>query len=159
MILIVDEIEAHLHPRWQRSIVPSLLSAVDALAGEITTQLHVATHSPLVLASTEPLFDSKDDALHHLVLREDRVDIERLDFTKLGSVDSWLRSDVFGLEHARSIPAERAIERAKELQLSASPDAAEVIAADEELLRVLRDDDDFWPRWRYFAGKCRGETQ
>ena len=151
VILIVDEIEAHLHPRWQRSIVPSLLSAVDALAGELSTQLHLATHSPLVLASTEPVFDHENDALHHLALDNDYVDIERLDFTKFGSVDSWLRSDIFGLKHARSIRAEVAIERAKALQLTTNPTSREVIAIDEELARVLRDDDDFWPRWRYFA--------
>lgn len=159
LILMVDEVEAHLHPRWQRSIVPSLLEAVGALAGELTTQLHVTTHSPLVLASTEPVVERGNDALHHFVLGEDWVSIERMDFTKYGNVDSWLRSEVFGLEHARSIPAGRAIERAKRLQLSASPDAAEVVATDEELLRVLRDDDDFWPRWRYFARPRRGGKQ
>ena len=156
LILIVDEIEAHLHPRWQRSIVPSLLSAVDALAGELTTQLHLATHSPLVLASTETIFERKNDSLHHLVLDNDYVNVERLDFTKFGNVDSWLRSDIFGLKHARSLPAEVAIERAKALQLSDNPDTAQVIETDEELLQVLRDDDDFWPRWRYFAKAHRG---
>ena len=65
LVLLVDEIEAHLHPRWQRSIVPALITAVDTVAGELTTQLHVASHSPLVLASTEPIF-SKRDSLHHL---------------------------------------------------------------------------------------------
>ena len=159
LVLIVDEIEAHLHPRWQRSIVPSLLSAVDALAGELTTQLHIATHAPLVLASTEPIFDQENDSLHHLTLDDDYVDVERFDFAKFGSVDSWLRSDIFGLAHARSIRAELAIERAKALQLSSIPDTAEVIATDEELGRVLRDDDDFWPRWRYFAKAHSRGTQ
>ena len=159
LVLIVDEIEAHLHPRWQRSIVPSLLSAVDALAGELTTQLHIATHAPLVLASTEPIFDQENDSLHHLTLDDDYVDVERFDFAKFGSVDSWLRSDIFGLAHARSIRAELAIERAKALQLSSTPDTAEVIATDKELGRVLRDDDDFWPRWRYFAKAHSRGTQ
>ncbi len=159
LVLIVDEIDSHLHPHWQRSIVPSLLSAVDALAGELTTQLHIATHSPLVLASTEPIFDHENDSLHHLALNDDYVDIERFDFAKFGTVDSWLRSEIFGLAHARSIRAEVAIERAKALQLSSNPEPAEVIATDEELGRVLRDDDDFWPRWRYFAKTHSGGTQ
>lgn len=156
LMLIVDEIEAHLHPRWQRSIVPSVLAAVEALAGELTTQLHLATHSPLVLASTESIFEHRNDALHHLILDNEYVSVERLDFTKFGNVDSWLRSDIFGLKHARSIRAEVAIERAKALQLSRNPNTADVVAADEELLQVLRDDDDFWPRWRYFAKTHRG---
>ena len=156
LILIVDEIEAHLHPRWQRSIVPSLVSAADALAGELTTQLHLATHSPLVLASTEPIFEHGQDSLHHLTL-DDYVSIERLDFEKFGNIDSWLRSDIFGLKHARSIDAEEAIEHAKSLQLSDNPDRKDVIDTDKRLVRFLRDDDEFWPRWRYFAERYRGE--
>ena len=157
LIVIVDEIEAHLHPRWQRSIVPSVVSAVDTLAGEITTQLHLATHSPLVLASTEPIFQNSCDSLHHLILDEDYVRIARLDFERFGTVDSWLRSDIFGLTHARSIAAETAIEKAKALQLNSTADSSKVIETDNELCRVLRDDDDFWPRWRYFANRYRGD--
>ena len=31
LILIVDEIEAHLHPKWQRTILPALLQVVQKL--------------------------------------------------------------------------------------------------------------------------------
>ena len=151
LVLIVDEVEAHLHPRWQRSIVPALIDAVGSLSGELTTQLHIASHSPLVLASVEPLFEDKRDSLHHLELRGESVSMERVPFEKYGNVDSWLRSDVFGLVHARSLVAEEAIEEAKRLQLAGRPTAAKVIEIDRVLTRCLRDDDAFWPRWRYFA--------
>ena len=84
------------------------------------------------------------------------VTIRRLDFTRFGNIDAWLRSDVFGLKHARSILAEEAIERAKALQLSDDPDPDEVLAIDRRLAGLLRDDDSFWPRWRYFAEQCVG---
>ena len=158
LVLIVDEIEAHLHPRWQRSIVPALIEAVDSLSGELTTQLHLASHSPLVLASVEPIFEHSRDSLHHLDLRTEYVSMERFPFRKYGSVDSWLRSDVFGLKHARSLRAEETIERAKRLQLAERPVAAEVIETDRLLAKFLRDDDEFWPRWRYFADQYLGET-
>jgi hypothetical protein len=43
VVFLVDEIEAHLHPRWQRQIVKSLLSMVQALAEEGEVQLIAAT--------------------------------------------------------------------------------------------------------------------
>jgi len=158
LILIVDEVEAHLHPLWQRSIVPALIAAVGSLSGELATQLHVASHSPLVLASLEPIFKESRDSLHHLDLQMDSVQMQRFPFERYGSVDSWLRSDVFGLKHARSLHAETVIERAKELQLSERPVAKDVIATDRLLAQCLRDDDEFWPRWRYFAEQYLGDA-
>ena len=46
-LLLVDEPEQHLHPRWHHRLLPSLR----ALAPD--TQLVVATHSPEVVASVQ----------------------------------------------------------------------------------------------------------
>ena len=43
-ILIVDEIDAHLHPSWQRRIIPTLTKHFPNL------QIFCSTHSPLMLA-------------------------------------------------------------------------------------------------------------
>ena len=43
-VLIVDEIDAHLHPSWQRRIIPALTSHFPNL------QIFCSTHSPLMLA-------------------------------------------------------------------------------------------------------------
>ena len=43
-ILIIDEIDAHLHPTWQRRIIPALTSHFPKL------QIFCSTHSPLMLA-------------------------------------------------------------------------------------------------------------
>ena len=43
-ILIIDEIDAHLHPSWQRRIIPTLLRHFPNL------QIFCSTHSPLMLA-------------------------------------------------------------------------------------------------------------
>src|SRR5438876_7838885 len=66
MVVIVDEAEAHLHPKWQRVILPALLGVGTDLSPELSIQLIVATHSPLVLASSEPVFDAEQDKLFHL---------------------------------------------------------------------------------------------
>jgi hypothetical protein len=153
IVLIVDEIEAHLHPRWQRTIVRALIDVVSQLGAPISPQLHIATHSPMIMASAETVFDEDIDDLHHLKLQGQEVMLEELPFVKRGRADLWLMSEVFGLGQPRSLPAEEAINDAKRLQLSHNPLPAEVRAADARLLKYLAPDDEFWPRWRFFAEK------
>ena len=43
-VLVIDEIDAHLHPSWQRRIIPALIRHFPKL------QLFCSTHSPLMLA-------------------------------------------------------------------------------------------------------------
>ena len=47
-ILIVDEIDAHLHPAWQRGIIPTLTRHFPHL------QIFCSTHSPLMIAGLDP---------------------------------------------------------------------------------------------------------
>lgn len=153
IIFLVDEIEAHLHPQWQRRIVPALLRVMEALTGEhdVKVQLIAATHSPLVLASVEPDFDEAVDAVHHLALNQTQVTLETVPWAKQGDTTNWLVSEVFGLEQARSIEAERAIEAAEAWMrddTGALPDG--LSTKDDihsELLRTLAGHDSFWPRW------------
>ena len=46
-VVLIDELDLHLHPQWQRVALPSLRSAFPRL------QLVVTTHSPQVLSSAE----------------------------------------------------------------------------------------------------------
>jgi hypothetical protein len=70
-----------------------------------------------------------------------------------------LISDIFGLEQARSVPAELAIKQAKVLQLEDSPRIEDVRRINEHLLESLAPDDEFWPRWLFFAEKCGIKTR
>jgi len=156
LVLLVDEIEAHLHPRWQRTIVPALMNMVEKLMPSVKPQIHIATHSPLVLASAEPFFDEAIDDLHHLNLDLTTVTVtlEEVEFMKQGRVDMWLRSDIFGLEEARSLPAEQAIEDALRLQKSnGAVTTAQVAHVHERLKQALPAHDIFWSRWTFFAEK------
>ena len=58
LILILDEIESHLHPKWQRALLPALLGVAERLKSDLKIQI-LATHSPLILASLEPHFRQK----------------------------------------------------------------------------------------------------
>ncbi len=153
LVLLIDEVEAHLHPRWQRVIVPGLMEAIQELSLALTPQIHLATHSPMVMASAEPLFDEVMDGLHHLKLVGKNVILEELPFIRRGTVDRWLMSDVFALLFARSVEAERAIKDAKALQ-ELDKDKVDQEAVKEvhvRLVKYLAPDDTFWPRWTFFA--------
>ena len=164
MVILVDEMEGHLHPRWQRAILPALMT-LGGLLGEtlggrlgkrIKIKIVVATHSPMVLASVEPDFSEESDALYHLALDNGNVTMRRLEFQKYGDSSGWLTSPVFGLRHARSREAEDAIEAAKKLQMQKDPPVVEVERVDAALRRCLAPDDPFWPRWVYFAERVGG---
>ena len=152
MVVLIDEVEAHLHPKWQRQLLPAIVDAVSLLAKGLSVQLIVTTHSPLVLASTESIFREEDDALLHLECIGADVSLERVPFVKYGEASRWLTSPLFDMKQARSREAEEAIEAAKLLQLDdAMADESAVAEATSCLRSCLASDDPFWPRWIGFA--------
>ena len=69
-VVLIDELDLHLHPRWQRVALPRLRAAFPRL------QLIVSTHSPQVLSSAE------NRQVRHLVngrIQEQNVFVSRRD--------------------------------------------------------------------------------
>lgn len=98
-VILIDEIEAHLHPRWQRTVVPLLREIFPRC------QFVVTTHSPLVVGSANEgevvVLDIDDDGS----VRPDRLD-ERLGM--LGA--ERIYEEVFGVRRSASpalVEAER----------------------------------------------------
>jgi hypothetical protein len=64
---------------------------------------------------------------------------------------AWLVSDTFGLQQARSVPAEEAIEAAERFMRGEADKNPEHLRTKEqihaELEHLLGDLDPFWPRW------------
>lgn len=147
MVVLVDEVEAHLHPRWQRVILPALLRVVQELEASIEVQFFITTHAPLVLASAEPHFDEARDALFVLDLEGGRVEISKPPWAPRGDASAWLTSDVFDLAQARSVEAERAILQAMAAMRQPDLPIEEVKRIHHELRAVLKDTDPFWARW------------
>lgn len=161
VILLFDEIDAHLHPRWQRVIVPATLGVVDHLTdGTAGVQLIAATHSPLVPASVEPHFDEGRDRLFHLDIHDGQVKLDEVQWAPQGDVINWLVSDVFGLRQGRSVEAECAIDAAQALMLGdASQNPEHLRQTDQihlELERALPGHDPFWPRWVVWTERQSG---
>ncbi|MBP9204739.1 MAG: AAA family ATPase [Kofleriaceae bacterium] len=156
VVLLFDEIEAHLHPKWQRAIVPALLEVVQTLTSSkrATVQLIAATHSPLVLASVEPSFDPATDAWFDLDLEDSAVHLRKRPFVRHGDVSNWLTSEAFDLQAARSRPAEDAIREAFALLRVPQPSRQDVMRVDGSL-RASRipELDPFWVRWGEFVAK------
>ena len=161
IVLLFDELDAHLHPRWQRTIVPAILKVMDSVTdGGTELQLIAATHSPLVLASLEPYFEDERDRLFHLDVTDGCVQVHAEPWAKQGDALNWLVSDVFGLGQARSLEAERAIEAAEAFMHDSGSNNPEELRhrhqIDGELQRLLPGHDPFWPRWIVWAEKQDG---
>ena len=158
--MLFDEVESHLHPRWQRSILKALRDVGNVLLDGAELQLIASTHAPLVLASAEPWFDPKQDAWLDLDLDGDppQAHMRRRSYTRRGTPGAWLTSAAFDLEtECGSIEAEHAVLRARELLRRPDPPLEEIMKAHEDLRGVLPDIDRFWVRWNAFV-EDRGGT-
>ena len=113
VVFLIDEVESHLHPKWQRKIIPALLKVVQSLISGAEVQVLAVTHSPLVMASVETQFSELDDAWFDLDLVQQnndfKVEFVKRPFIKLGDFSNWLTSPAFDLKSARSEEAEELV--------------------------------------------------
>jgi predicted ATPase len=153
IVFLIDEIEGHLHPQWQRRIVPALLNVMGALTGNhgSKVQLIVSTHAPLVLASVEPTFDAEQDAWFDLDLEQRQVVLRKRPYVRHGEIGNWLVSEAFDLKEPRSLEGEQAIAAAQAVLDAAAPTAKAIGEADQGLRKAgIPDIDPFWVQWGYF---------
>ena len=120
-VVLVDEIDLHLHPRWQRTLMSFLSERFP------NTQFIATAHSPLVVQAAA-------DANIVLLRREgDHVvidnDVERI---KNWRVDQILTSELFGLESARPPQISPALEERKKILAK-----SRLTKADEKRLAAL----------------------
>jgi len=151
VVFLFDEVEAHLHPRWQRALLPALLTQLEGLAEDVTVQLIATTHAPFVAASCETMFDeARDDLFVFSLSDREEIVIERIDWATHGDITNWVTSPVFGLERGRSIEAEHAIRAALAFMrgdATGDPALSNRDQIEARLREVLSDTDDFWPQW------------
>ena len=109
-ILLIDELEQHLHPVWQRHIINRLRQQFPA------TQIFATTHTPLLAAASADFEDALVCRLKaHLDGPPELVIIERQELTGLRA-DQVLTSEAFGLVTSRSPGSESDLDRFAELR-------------------------------------------
>ncbi len=94
-IVLIDEIDLHLHPKWQRDLMNFLSTRF------INTQFIVTAHSPLVVQSV-PGDGRSDSRINIVVLKQeqeqDHVVIKKEEQSVRGwRVDQLLASELFGV--------------------------------------------------------------
>jgi hypothetical protein len=156
-VFLIDEVESHLHPRWQLRIVRSVLDVMAILAGEAQVQLITATHSPLVLASVESLFDPAQDTWfdfdYQSTRHANRVVVTHREFEPRGDVSNWLTSEAFDLPSTRDPEYAALIKEAGSLLDQPAPSPESMQAMHERLLKALNPKDPFLFRWRAICEK------
>jgi hypothetical protein len=165
IVLLFDEVEAHLHPKWQRVFLPALLEAVELLLLEGNTssvQIIATTHAPLILGSVEASWKPEHDKLFDFDLVDRKVVFREREFARHGSAENWLSSDAFDLATGYPLAAEQAIQEADEFMLKYSEPAEAPAAAKTKVHLKLMDslggDDEYWPFWLpYFQYRDRPE--
>ena len=127
-VIIIDEIDAHLHPSWQRRIIPTLTERFPSL------QIFCSTHSPLMLAGLK--------AGQVQLLRRDedgRVTVSRNDDDIIGwSADEALRY-ILDMPNTTDLRTEERLNRLQELRFKDNRSPAEE-AEFQELRHTINQD-------------------
>ncbi len=155
IVLLWDEVEAHLHPQWQRTILPAVVRVLNqmlASADAPQVQVLATTHAPFVLASVETIFDESRDRIFNLELTAGHeVRLEKVQWARFGSVIEWLRSPAFDMKSGYSKEAEKALTDAIRW-MRGEREGMTRGAVHAELERTLAEGDPFWPRWLSASG-------
>lgn len=130
-VCLVDEIDLHLHPKWQRKITGFLSERFP------NTQFIATAHSPLVVQSLpddanvavlKRSGDTDDTGAHYVEIHNDMQPLRNL------RVDQMLTSDLYGLTSARPPEVEDLMEERKQLLAQ-----SELSEADSERLQELEE--------------------
>ncbi|MBR1590077.1 MAG: AAA family ATPase [Acidaminococcaceae bacterium] len=122
-VILIDEVDMHLHPSWQQTVVNDLVKAFPKV------QFIVTTHSPQVLTSVPA------DCIRILHWDNDMVDIEEPLFS-LGAESSQLLHDIQGVESRPSaLPIVKTLQRYLQLVNEDKWDSEEALALRKQLDR------------------------
>jgi predicted ATP-binding protein involved in virulence len=94
LILFLDEIEVHLHPAWQRKILPVIQKLFK------NSQIFIATHSPFVAGSVENAWLYKLDIEHGAGVLKERIE------TRAGSSYPSIIDSIFGIDEYFDVQTE-----------------------------------------------------
>jgi hypothetical protein len=156
IIFLIDEPEQHLHPQWQRNILPSILEVLKGFTydKDVKTNIQIisTTHSPILMSSLEEVYNTDLDAWFDLDLEEGKAVLTKRDFHVQGSISSWLESDAFDFETEYNKVQEEIYNRARVILegQSTSNSDLELKTLDTEITKLFHPDDVFYIGWKAF---------
>jgi len=132
-VILIDEIEAHLHPSWQRTICLWFKERFPNI------QFFVTTHSPLVVQAADPggiyVLPMPGETFRHARRLDDHEFLKIV----LGRAEKVLLGEAFNLHNTRGQWAMKQIEKWREL--SAKQHAGIALNSEEKLqMRSLQDE-------------------
>ncbi len=104
-ILLIDEVDLHLHPRWQRELLSLLRKRLPNF------QVIATTHSPITAQQ------AGINQLHYITRQNGRIEIEQFTGNPRSLlINQLLMTDVFGLESDESLEVQEKKSRYRELR-------------------------------------------
>ena len=113
-LVLIDEVELHLHPAWQRMIIPRLTQAFP------NCQFIVTTHSPQVLSHVDP------ECIHILDYDGDNVVVKRPD-SSYGLDSNRILEDILGVSKRPQEIQERMLELFRTINNNDLDSAKEIV--------------------------------
>ncbi|NEP40498.1 MAG: AAA family ATPase [Okeania sp. SIO2H7] len=96
-VVLIDEIEQHLHPAWQRQVIPSLTKTFP------NCQFIITTHSPQVISKVQP------DSIYILAKEGDNIVTKRPSYS-FGRDSNRILEDLMGVDERPSEVKEQLLE-------------------------------------------------
>jgi predicted ATP-binding protein involved in virulence len=125
-VLLLDEVEVHMHPSWQRQVLPMAESLFPK------AQIICSTHSPFVVGS------ASDASIHRFRLVDGRAGVDPPQPSALGSSISTVLDDVLGIRDEFDPDSQARLARFRELWRTRLAGDASVQGPLEQEAAVLR---------------------
>jgi len=110
ILLFLDEVDIHLHPRWQRRILPALQKLLP------NAQVFVSTHSPFVVGSVEDAYVYQlPEPLHDACRDPLTADTITAVDSKAGKSYQYILSEIFGIDEEFDVETEAQLIQFKDL--------------------------------------------
>jgi predicted ATP-binding protein involved in virulence len=122
-IVLIDEVDLHLHPSWQQRVVELLQSAFGAM------QIVVTTHSPQVLSTVYS--ESVRIVRHH----DADSSVEPVTFQTRGVESADVLAQIMGVDATPHVKEARDLQRLRGLIESGEAETAEGLALRQSLLK------------------------
>lgn len=126
-ILFLDEIEIHLHPAWQRRILPVIQKLFK------NAQIFIATHSPFVVASVS------DAWVYRFNVIDGKSELASVEEAKAGSSYATVIDEIFGIDEFFDVETEKDLqefERLKQELLRGNKTVVPALAAIAQQLSI-----------------------